>query len=77
VITVYALKSLSRNYVYIGMTSELDIRLTRHNEGKNRTTKAYAPFEMIHTREFENRIEARVYEKFLKTGVGRKFLKGL
>ncbi len=74
---VYALKSLNRNYIYIGMTSELEVRIKRHNEGKNRTTKPYSPFVLIYTKEFETRIEARKHEKYMKSGSGREFLKGI
>ena len=68
--TVYAISSLSRNYIYVGQSSELEARLKRHNKGQNKTTKAYAPFKRIHTGEFESRREARKYEVYLKSGVG-------
>ncbi|TAM99842.1 MAG: hypothetical protein EPN39_05595 [Chitinophagaceae bacterium] len=42
---VYALKSLSRNYIYVGMTNSLERRLKEHNEGRNKSTKPYRPFE--------------------------------
>lgn len=75
--TVYAIRSKARNYTYIGMSSELEVRIKRHNEGKNKTTSAYAPFDLIYTRTFESRAEARNHEKYLKTGQGRAFLKSL
>jgi len=75
--TVYAIRSSSRNYTYVGMSSELPVRLKRHNEGKNRTTRAYAPFDLIYTKDFETRLEARQHEKYLKTGRGREYLKRL
>ncbi|GAB5527217.1 MAG: hypothetical protein Roseis2KO_50890 [Roseivirga sp.] len=75
--TVYAIRSKSRNYTYVGMSSELEVRLKRHNEGKNKTTRAYAPFELIYTKSFDTRVEARNHEKYLKTGRGRAFLKSI
>ncbi|MTI86587.1 MAG: GIY-YIG nuclease family protein [Balneolaceae bacterium] len=75
--TVYAISSLSRNYIYVGFSSQLPERLKRHNEGKNKTTKPYAPFELIYTKGFDTRVEARKYEKYLKSGSGKEFLKRL
>ncbi|NWF87891.1 MAG: hypothetical protein HXY50_00350, partial [Ignavibacteriaceae bacterium] len=42
----------------------------------NRTTKPYAPFELVHSEIFPTRTEARDREKYLKSGVGKEFLKG-
>ena len=39
--TVYALKSLNRNYIYVGMTSNLERRFHQHQSGQNKTTKPY------------------------------------
>ena len=72
---VYALQSESRNYIYVGMTTDLETRLTHHNNGYNKTTKAYRPFILIYTREFSTRTEARNHEKYLKSGSGKEFLK--
>ncbi|HSI68873.1 MAG TPA: GIY-YIG nuclease family protein [Gillisia sp.] len=33
---VYAISSLSRNYIYVGLTDNLDRRLNQHNTGKNK-----------------------------------------
>jgi len=74
---VYAIKSLNRNYLYVGLTDNLERRLNQHNNGYNRTTKAYKPFELIYSEELETRPEARVREKFLKSGCGKEFLKSL
>ena len=73
--TVYAIKSLSSNYVYKGLTSDLEERLRRHNAGLEKTTKPYCPFKLIYKKEFETRLEARNHEKYLKSGIGREFLK--
>ena len=74
---VYAISSLDRNYIYVGLSSDLESRLKRHNNGQNKTTKPYAPFRLIYTKEFETRKEARVHEKHLKSGVGKEYLKSL
>lgn len=73
--TVYAIRSKIRNYIYVGLTGDLTSRINRHNKGQNKTTSSYAPFELLYTEEFENRIDARKREKYLKSGVGKVFLK--
>ncbi len=41
------------------MSSKLDERLERHFDGREKTTRAYRPFELIHTEVVETRLEAR------------------
>ena len=72
---VYAISSVSRSYIYVGMTDDLKRRLNQHNLGWNPTTKPYAPFELIHHEEFLTRFDARRREKYLKSGAGKEFLK--
>ena len=73
--TVYALKSISKNYIYVGQTIKLKNRLDRHNKGWEKTTKPYRPFDLIYYEEVENRIIARQREKFLKSSSGKRFLR--
>jgi putative endonuclease len=74
---VYALKSTHRNYIYVGMTSNLDRRISEHNRFKERTTRAYAPFVLIYYEVVENRVQARKREKYFKSGVGKEFIRSL
>ncbi|MBL7842235.1 MAG: GIY-YIG nuclease family protein [Cyclobacteriaceae bacterium] len=74
---VYALKSVSRNYIYVGLTSDLQSRIDRHNKGYERTTRPYTPFQLILSEEFPDRASARGREKFLKSGQGKDYLKSL
>jgi len=73
----YAIKSKNRNYIYVGLTSNLEERLQRHNSGREKTTRAYRPFELIYSEDQPTREEARKREKYLKSGVGKEFLKKL
>ena|SRR5437868_12610371 len=57
--TVYAIKSINRNYIYVGLTDKLDRRLHQHQSGQSKTTSPYKPFILFHTEAFETRIEAR------------------
>ena len=59
------------------MTQDIRLRVKRHNDGRERTTKFYRPFELIYSEECENRPEARVCEKYWKSGTGKEKLKKL
>ncbi len=74
---VYAIKSDERNYIYVGLTNDINRRLEEHNSGRNKTTKPYRPFKLIHKEELPDRKGARLREKYLKSGVGKEFLKSL
>jgi putative endonuclease len=74
---VYALKSQSRNYIYVGLTNNLERRIFQHQTGKERTTKPYRPYTLIYYESFSSRQLARDKEKYLKSGVGKEFLKSL
>ena len=72
---VYILYSRQYHRTYIGQTNSLQNRLGYHNAGKVRSTKAYAPWEMIYFEEHNSRSEAMKREKWLKTSQGRKLVK--
>ena len=72
---VYVLVIESRNYIYVGMNNNLERRISYHNSGYNRTTRAYRPFRILQTEQFPSRIEARSREKYLKSGTGKELLK--
>ena len=72
---VYVLQSLVDKTLYIGMTNNLKRRISQHNVGKVRSTKAKKPFKLIYQESFNSRIEAREREKYYKTGFGREQLK--
>lgn len=74
---VYAIKSEIRNYIYVGLTDDINRRFGEHQSGKNKTTKPYRPFKIILTEEYKTREEARKKEKYLKSGIGKEFLKSL
>lgn len=69
---VYAIKSEVRNYIYVGLTDNVERRLTQHNAGYGRATKSYRPFKLVLVEEFSTRIDARKREKYLKSGVGKE-----
>ena len=76
-VTVYAISSLTRPYIYVGISNQFHIRIKSHNKGQNKTTRPYAPFKLIYTKNFASRVDARTHEKYLKSGTGKEFLKSL
>jgi len=74
---VYAIRSIQRNYIYVGLSNDFNRRVHEHNAGYERTTKPYRPFEIILIEEFPTRVLARKREKYLKSGVGKEFLRSL
>jgi putative endonuclease len=72
---VYVLKSKIDGRLYKGMTDNLERRIKEHNFGKVKSTKGYAPWDLVYSEVFDSRIEARLREVFLKSGIGREFLK--
>ncbi len=74
---VYVIYSEIANLHYTGFTSNLEMRICSHNEfGKDWTAK-HRPWKLIYSKEFNSKAEAMVYEKWLKTGAGRDFIKKL
>ena len=74
---VYAIRSLVRNYIYVGLTNMVERRINEHNKGQNRSTKAYIPFNLIYVEMFNTREKARKKEIYLKSGIGKEFLRNL
>ena len=73
--TVYVLKSEKQERLYVGMSENLNRRLSEHNSGKVFSTKAYRPWQIILTEEYLNSELARKREKYLKSGYGKMWLK--
>src|SRR5574338_191385 len=73
---VYAIKSVVRKYIYVGITNNLKRRFEEHNSGSNKTTKAYRPFVLIYYEECKDRIEARTKEKYFKSGGWERIFEG-
>ena len=77
--TVYVLRSTKSGKQYIGQTSELARRLSEHNESqinvRKYTTRNTGPWVLVYSEEYLTRAEAMAREKWLKSGVGREWLK--
>jgi putative endonuclease len=73
--TVYVLYSEKYSKHYTGFTSDLEKRVLSHNDLGSGWTAKFRPWKLIYTKEFKSKQEAMKYEKWLKTGAGRDFIK--
>ena len=74
---VYAIQSGKDGRIYVGMCVNIETRLKEHNAGKTRSTKGFIPWKLIYKELLETRLDARKREIYLKSGIGKEFLKSL
>ncbi len=72
--TTYALVS-DEGHHYTGHSSDLNLRLARHKLHTTHFTKKGTNWRIIYSKEFQTRSEAMKREKWLKSGVGREWLR--
>ena len=75
--SVYVLYSASSCKHYTGSTSDLEKRFISHNELGHGWTANYRPWKLIYQKTFDMKTKALEFEKWLKTGAGRDFIKTL
>ncbi len=73
---VYVLKSTKDDLLYSGFTSDLKRRISEHNLGLQESTKNRVPLELIYYEWCLNKADAIRREKYLKSGVGKKYIYG-
>jgi len=72
---VYVLKCIKDpNRIYVGYTSNLRIRLHKHNEGGSAHTRKYRPWNLEWYCAFPTKIKAIKFETYLKSHSGKAFL---
>ncbi|MFO7824739.1 MAG: GIY-YIG nuclease family protein [Cyclobacterium sp.] len=71
---VYILYSASLDRFYVGQTQDLEARLQRHNSGRNKSTKAGVPWEMVLFETCVDRTEAVRKETKIKNLGGKRYL---
>ena len=73
---VYKLRSIQiPNEYYVGFTSDIGKRLKAHNHGQVSHTSKFKPWEVIFYFAVGDKKKALDFEKYLKSGSGRAFLK--
>jgi len=69
---VYAIKSLSKERIYIGHTKDFNKRLKYHNAGYVKSTSDDRPWVLLALGEFGTRGKARWFERELKRSSGKR-----
>ena len=69
---VYLLRLLDDS-IYTGSTPDLEERLREHNDGKCKSTRNFRPVELVWFCAFKDRLKARRFENYLKSGSGQAF----
>jgi putative endonuclease len=71
----YVLTGETNKKVYIGATSDLKTRIKLHNKGLVFSTKLWKPLRLIYFEACLNKGDAYRRERYLKSGMGRRYLK--
>jgi len=72
---VYVIKSNKDKQLYTGFTRDLQNRLREHNTGRVFSTKGRGPFELIYYEACSNEQDSLAREKYLKSGMGKRYLR--
>lgn len=71
---VYVLLSQKDGHFYTGCTGDLRKRLIEHRQAAVCSTKGRGPFKLIYYEACLNMKDAFAREKYLKTGMGKRYL---
>lgn len=71
----YLLKSEKSGKWYTGCTNDLRKRFKEHNENKSSYTKNKGPWKLIYYEACLSEADAYAREKYLGTGMGRRYIK--
>jgi len=72
---VYVLKSLQKDWMYIGYTANLEKRFSEHQKGLSAATKPYKPFELVFYEAYKSKGDAKRREEYFKTSKGKRSLR--
>ena len=72
---VYILYSEKDSKFYTGSTNDLKRRLHEHNSGSVKSTRNRKPLQLIYYEGCLNEEDAQQREKYLKSGMGKRYLK--
>lgn len=72
---IYILRSEKDNKLYTGATADLQNRLKQHNNNQVTYTKNRGPFKLIYYEVCTNQQDSYAREKYLKSGMGKRYIK--
>jgi predicted GIY-YIG superfamily endonuclease len=71
---VYLIESINNPKArYVGLTSNLRLRLADHNAGRSDFTSVARPWRLVAYHAFSDQHKATAFEHYLKSGSGRAF----
>ena len=71
----YVLQSTKDKKLYTGFTNNLRKRLMEHNKNLVLSTKGRGPFHLIYYEACMNKFDAAQREQYLKTGMGKRYIR--
>ena len=71
----YIIQNSSSNRMYTGVTNDLRKRFKQHNEGKSTWTKSRGPWKLVYYEACLEQNDARSREIYLKSGMGKRYVK--
>lgn len=71
----YVIRNKDSGKWYTGYTNDLRKRFKEHNTNKVCSTKNRGPFDIIYYEACLNEYDAIAREKYLKTGMGKRYIK--
>lgn len=72
---VYVLESKKDGKWYTGCTNDIRKRLVQHRDGKTTSTKGRGPLALIYYEASRNDEDAFNRERYLKSGMGKRYLR--
>ncbi len=71
----YIIQSQRDGKLYTGSTKHLRKRFNEHNSGKVFSTKNRGPFKLIYYEGCLNEYDVKDRERYLKSGMGKRYIK--
>jgi putative endonuclease len=71
----YILQSKKSKHWYTGCTPDLRKRFMEHNDGLVFSTKGRGPFALVYYEACLNKDDAFTRERYLKSGMGKRYLR--
>ena len=73
---VYVLLSEKDGNLYTGSSSDLKRRIVEHKNGRVKSTTNRRPLKLVYYEACLNEDDARGRERYLKSGMGKKYIRG-
>jgi len=73
--SVYVLLSLKDKMFYTGYSKHITIRMEQHNSGLCISTRDRLPVKLIYYENCLNRTDAIARERYLKSGMGERYIR--